>query len=207
SALWSGVRCARRLSRPLVSHDIGGRLGRRNPHFPRGAGGPPALRLASRAMLELPPLTPEHFEILVVRELRKVGLLVPELRVHRRATLPEPEQGYLLELKGTVSRGSWHRRVLIACRRQNAPVGRTEVEALRDHLGEAEVESGILFAAATFDRAALAAGQDAGLALVRVTDGRTAFDTSGWGAPGHYPAWLPAYCAQAVGTDVLGEPR
>src|SRR2546430_12788636 len=52
----------------------------------------------------------------------KVRLLVSELRVHRRATLPEPERGYLLELKGRVSRGSWHRRVLIACRRQDAAV-------------------------------------------------------------------------------------
>src|SRR5256886_891042 len=150
SALWSGVACARRLSRLLVSDDIGGRLGRRNPHSPRGSGGPPDLRLASRAMLELPQLTPEHFEILVVRELRKVGLLVSELRVHRRATLPEPERGYLLELKGSVSRGSWHRRVLIACRRQDAAVGRTEVQALRDHLGEADVEAGNLFAPPAF---------------------------------------------------------
>jgi len=155
-------------------------------------------------MLELPQLTPEHFEILVVRELRKVGLLVSELRVHRRATLPEPERGYLLELKGRVSRGSWHRRVLIACRRQDAAVGRTEVQALRDHLGEAD---GILFATATFDRDALAAAKDGCLALLRVTDGRTAFDTSGWGTPGHYPAWLPAYCAQTIARDLLGEPR
>ena len=43
-------------------------------------------------MPELPELTPEHFEILVVRELRKVGLDVAELRIHRRATLPEPER-------------------------------------------------------------------------------------------------------------------
>src|SRR5256886_11337861 len=42
----SGVGCARRLSRPLVPDDIGGRFGRRNPHFSRGSGGPSALRLA-----------------------------------------------------------------------------------------------------------------------------------------------------------------
>ena len=153
-------------------------------------------------MLELPKLTPEHFEILVVRELRKVGLLVSELRVHRRATLPEPERGYLLELKGTVSRGPWHRRVLIACRRQDAAVGRAEIESLRDRFGEADVEAGILFATAKFDRDALAAAKDACMALLRVTDGRTAFDTSGWGTPGHYPAWLPAYCAETVGRDL-----
>ena len=54
-------------------------------------------------MLELPKLTPEHFEILVVRELRKVGLEVSELRIHRRVTSPEPEEGYLLELKGVIT--------------------------------------------------------------------------------------------------------
>ncbi len=158
-------------------------------------------------MLELPELTPESFEILAVRELRKVGLEVSELRVHRRATLPEPERGYLLELKGVISRAPWQRRILIACRRQQVPIGRAAVESLRDHVTEAGVEAGILFGAAAFDREALNAAQDSPLALLRVSDGRTAFDTSGWGTPGHYPAWLPAYCAQAVSRDLLGQPR
>jgi hypothetical protein len=157
-------------------------------------------------MLELPTLTPERFEILVVRELRKVGLEVSELHIHRRTTLPEPEQGFLLELAGAVSRPPWRRRVLIACRRQNAPIGRVLVESLRDHLKEAGAEAGILFATTTFDRDALQAAQDGAVALLRVTDGRTAFDTSGWGTPGHYPAWLPAYCAQAVSRDPMGQP-
>jgi hypothetical protein len=30
---------------------------------------------------------------------------------------------------------------------------------------------------------------------------------SGWGTPGHYPAWLPAYCAQSVARDALGQPQ
>src|SRR5207247_1748880 len=73
-------------------------------------------------MLELPELTPEHFEILVMRELRKIGLDVSELRTHRRTTLPEPDRGYLLELKGVLRRPDWQRRTLIACRRLR-PVG------------------------------------------------------------------------------------
>src|SRR5207244_2114488 len=92
-------------------------------------------------MLELPELTPESFEILAVRELRKVGLEVSELRVHRRATLPEPERGYLLELKGVISRAPWQRRILIACRRQQVPIGRAAVESLRDHVSEAGREA------------------------------------------------------------------
>lgn len=158
-------------------------------------------------MPELPELSPQHFEILVVRELRKVGLDVSELRVHRRATLPEPERGYLLELHGVLGGAAWRPQTLIACRRQQAPIGRAAVESLRDHVKEARAEAGLLFGTADFDADALAAALDDDLALLRVTDGRSAFDTSGWGTPGHYPAWLPAYCAQLVRRDALGQPR
>ncbi len=155
-------------------------------------------------MTDVPDLTPEYFEILTVRELRKVGLDVSELRLQRRATLPELERGYLLELKGVVSRAPWRRHVLIGCRHQEAAVGRTAVESLKDHLREFGADAGILFATAPFEPDALAAAQESTIALLRVTDGRTAFDTSGWGAPGHYPAWLPAYCAQVVVRDTAG---
>jgi hypothetical protein len=158
-------------------------------------------------MPELPDLTPEYFEILVVRELRKVGLEVSELRLQRRATLPQPERGYLLELKGVVSRVPWRRHVLIGCRRQEIAVGRADVETFKGHFREFGADAGILFATAAFEPDALAAAQESTIALLRVTDGRTAFDTSGWGAPGHYPAWLPAYCAQVVGRDPAGQLR
>jgi len=158
-------------------------------------------------MPELPELTPEHFEILVVRELRKVGLDVAELNIHRRATLPEPERGYLLELKGVLTGTAGPRQALIACRRQAGVIGRAAVESLRDHVKEAGAGVGLLFGAADFDPDALAAALDGDVALLRVTDGRSAFDTSGWGPPGHYPAWLPAYCAQLVTRDPIGQPQ
>ena len=158
-------------------------------------------------MPELPDLSPQHFEILVVRELRKAGLEVAELRIHRRATLPEPVRGYLFELHGVLGGASGRRSTLIACRRQQASIDRAAVESLRDHVTEARAEAGLLFGAADFAPDALAAALEADLALFRVTDGRSAFDTSGWGPAGHYPAWLPAYCAQLVTRDPLGQPR
>src|SRR5438046_10448458 len=99
------------------------------------------------------------------------------------------------------------RRVLIACRRQHHAIVAADGELLREHLQEANAEAGLLFGAADFDPMALTAAQDSPLALLRVTDGQTAFDTSGWGTRGHYPAWLPAYCAQSVGRDPLGQLR
>src|SRR5256885_16333222 len=99
-------------------------------------------------MPELPELTPEHFEILVVRELRKVGLDVAELRIHRRATLPEPERGYLLELKGVLTGTAGPRQALIACRRQQGVIGRPAVETPPDHGEEAGAAGGMRVRAA-----------------------------------------------------------
>src|SRR2546427_791525 len=104
-------------------------------------------------MLELPDLTPEHFEILVMRELRKVGLEISGLRIHRRTMLPEPDEGYLLEVKGVVRGAGWERRVLIACRRQQRPIVAAEVELLKDHAPR-------LRKGATHERAATAERRD-----------------------------------------------
>src|SRR5256885_17265606 len=108
-------------------------------------------------MPELPELTPEHFEILVVRELRKVGLDVAELRIHRRATLPEPERGYVLELKGVLTGTAGPRQTLIACRRQQGADGRAAVEALRVHDKEGGGRGGQHCGASGFDADTLAA--------------------------------------------------
>src|SRR5690348_90616 len=101
-------------------------------------------------MDDVPELVPDHFEILVVRELRKVGLAVSELRLQRRTTLPEPARGYVLEFKGVVSGPDGPRRVLISCRRQQQPIVRADVESLKDHFNDVGVEAGLLFAAGDF---------------------------------------------------------
>lgn len=149
-------------------------------------------------MAELRDLTMDLFEILVIRELRKLGLTVSDVRRHRGARLPEPEQGELLELSARLACPGWTRHALVACRRQEAPVGRRAVESLQMHVTDADLEGGILFAAADIEPGAREAARTMGVVVLRVVDGRTAFDTSGWGTAGHYPAWLPAYTAQAL---------
>lgn len=149
-------------------------------------------------MAEFRDLTMDRFEILVVRELRKVGLTVSDVRAHRGGRLPEPERGELLELSARLACPGWTRHALIACRRQDAPVDRGAVESLAMHVAEADLEGGILFAAADIEPDAWEAAQTRDVVILRVVDGRTAFDTSGWGTAGHYPAWLPAFTAQAL---------
>ena len=73
-------------------------------------------------MSELPAVTPEYFQILVVRELRKVGFDVGTVRTHRRSELPEPEQGFVVELFVPLSRAGANWRALVACRHQTHAV-------------------------------------------------------------------------------------
>ena len=121
-------------------------------------------------MAELPDVTPNYFEILVVRELRKAGLEVTEPRVHRRTELPEPERGFLLELLVWLRRNEWQKRGLIACRRQLGAVGAEAIAALAPHLAEAHADVGLLFATAGFAPEAVAAGDERGIALLQLVD-------------------------------------
>jgi len=154
-----------------------------------------------------PEVTPDSFEILVVRELRKAGLEVADVRKQRRTELPEPERGFLLELRVWISRAGWSKRALIACRRQEGVIGRSAIDELIQRLGSAQAEAGLLFATAEFAPDALAAAEEGGIALLRLVDARTAYDAGGWGDPGHYPSWLPAYLVQVVDRDPAGQVR
>jgi hypothetical protein len=155
----------------------------------------------------LPEITPEYFEILVVRELRKAGFDATDARVQRRTELSEPDHGFLLELRVRLDRGDFRHHALIGCRRQVRVVGREAVEDLAGRLQGSRAEVALLFAAADFAPEAVAAGEERGIALLRLVDARAAFDAGGWGAPGHYPQWLPAHLVQLVDRDLAGQPR
>jgi restriction endonuclease len=164
-------------------------------------------------LAELPNWTPEYFQILVVRELRKAGFEVGEVRVHRRSELPEPQRGFVLELTAALASGAWGKRALVACRRQDdaGRAGRDVVEDVKSRLADAQAEIGIIIATTEYQDEAVTAAHHAGIALFRVIDGRKAYDRSGggggYGTPDHYPAWLPAHTVEVVDRDAGGQIR
>lgn len=151
-----------------------------------------------------PDVTPEYYQILIVRELRKVGLEVGEPRVQRRSELSEPHRGFVLELAASLSRGTWRKRALLACYRQDYPLGQAIVTELPSRFASAKADVGVIVSTADFDVEAVAAAQQARIVLLQVVDARKAYDLSGWGTPGHYPAWLPAHALQLVERDSGG---
>src|SRR5881628_707158 len=106
-------------------------------------------------MSELPAVTPEYFQILVVRELRKVGFDVGTVRTHRRSELPEPEQGFVLELAAPLTRAGTTWRALVVCRRQASAVETEVIESAKRRLPEVPADVAIVFATADFGSDAL----------------------------------------------------
>ena len=133
-------------------------------------------------MPQLPKVTPEYFEILVLRELRKMGLALGEPRILRRSELPEPEQGFVLELAIPID----GKPSLVICRAQQRSLGNDVIES-------ASADLAFVFSTAEFTAEAVAGAETRGVVLLRVVDGRTLFD-----AQEHCPSWLPAYMAQRV---------
>src|SRR2546422_9946326 len=123
---------------------------------------------------ELPAVTPEYFQILVVRELRKVGFDLGTVRIHRRSELPEPERGFVLELVVPLAQGSGTWRALVACRHQTGAVDREVVESVKAPLPQVPAEAGLVFAPAAFSTHAPAAARGAGMGPPRGADGPAA---------------------------------
>ena len=158
-------------------------------------------------MSDPPELTPDALRILIVRELRKVGFEVGEGRFHRRSELPEPEEGFVLELSIPLSKSGSTWRALVVCRRQSSAVGPDVIESVKARLPDIPADVALVFSTSDFAADAVGAAQETGVALLRVVDGHTAFDTSGSSTLGHYPAWLPAYLPQLIDRDTAGQSR
>ncbi len=154
-----------------------------------------------------PNVTPDYYQILAVRELRRAGFEVGDVRVHRRSELPEPQRGFVVELLAPLGLASWRKRALVACRREEGAVGREVVESVGARLAEARADVAIVFSTGDFGADTVAAAQAGGIALLHVADSRSVYDTSGWSTPDHYPAWLPAHMAQVVDRDAGGQVR
>lgn len=146
-------------------------------------------------------LSPEEFEILIGRELRKLGL-APGLRVHRREPLLDRPGAYDLELIGWLEGGNEKHAVLVSCRQTDAPITRAELDALRERAGAADRKC-VVFCTAGYEVDAVRSVQPGGAALLRVVDAEEEYRA--WFA-GKVPAWLPQHAAQLVSLGPAGEP-
>jgi hypothetical protein len=144
-------------------------------------------------------ITADAFEILVSRELRRIG--VEPLNLRRRAFVPISDGGYTFDLHGRLEAYDRRWSVLIECRNQPNAVGPADVHGLRARATAASAASTVLFTTSAIEPdAALAARSDA-VALLRVVDAKDALIAAGVIQGGQLPAWLPEFTIEAVTTE------
>lgn len=153
-------------------------------------------------------LPPDQFGVVVLRELRKAGFDVSPLLRERRSSLPGDEDAYKIDyqLSLTGPGAAVPLNLLIECRRQADPVGRSEVESLRKRAEENEMTAAMLFTTSGCSKEAAVHARAHGMALFRVADGRAAWTRSAWGGPSA-PSWLPEFMLELAGMGPAGDVR
>lgn len=137
-------------------------------------------------------LTPDGLEVLLARDLRKAGLEVGRVRRERLERAEDGSGDYRIELTVEL-RGPRPIRLVAEGNRGPRPLDATAVDRVVARITEG-VTAGLLLATSGFEPEALSAVDDkVPVALLRVSDARAAYDSSGWAPPGQYPIWLPEH--------------
>ena len=153
-------------------------------------------------------LAPDQFGIVVLRELRKAGFEATPPRRERRSSLPGKEDDYRIEYQLSLASPDANApfEVLAECRRQADPVGRSDVESLRQRAEENEIEAAMLFSTSGYSKEGAVHARAHGIALFRVADGRAAWTRSAWGGPS-VPSWIPEFMLELAGLGPAGDVR
>jgi len=142
-------------------------------------------------------ISPAQFELLVERELRKAGFEPGRSRRleggHPRA---DGEDAYVLRLAVPLTAGGARHSAVVECRCQDASPGAAEVHALAQTASSSASHALLFFTATGVSADARSEAEKAGVALLRVIDGRSAFQAYITGE--RAPAWLPEHAAQLL---------
>lgn len=148
-------------------------------------------------MADTASLSQDDLEILVSRELRKAGLVVPRLRVRRRTPLEAAEGRWVLLLEGTLRADGGDAPLLVECHSRLAPVDAAHARAFLEAARETAGTRALIVSTSGFAGGVAALAASEGIALLTVADGQSAWQGSPWGS-GRPPAWFPEFVAQLV---------
>src|SRR5205809_1068414 len=81
----------------------------------------------------------------VGRDLRQAGSDVGTDRANRRAELPEPERGFVVEFAVPLAQAGKTWRALVACRHQAGAIEREVIDSLKARLSQVPAEAGLVF--------------------------------------------------------------
>ena len=143
-------------------------------------------------------ISPDAFEILVTRELRRSGIEPVSLRRSQARPSSTDANRYTFDLVGRLQAYGHHWSALIECRNLREIVTITDIDALRQRADLAGASSALLFVTSDVGAAAVTRARAKAIPLLHIVDAQTALIAAGVIQAGQLPAWLPELTAEIV---------
>lgn len=140
-------------------------------------------------------LSPEAFELAVKQMLEASGNGLKEFVAEHRSNVHGVDGAYEVDVKATFNALGVDFQVLVECKHHRYPIKREVVQILHDRIRSTGSHKGMLFATSTFQKGALDYAKTHGIALIRIADGKTCYETRSLYPPPGPPSWvyLPDY--------------
>ena len=140
-------------------------------------------------------LTAEGFELAVKQMLEAAGSELKEFVTEHRTNIQGVDGTYEIDVKATFTALDVDFQILVECKHHKHPIKREVVQILHDRIRSTGSHKGLIFATSTFQRGALDYARTHGIALIRIADGKTCYETRSLHTPSEPPPWinLPDY--------------
>lgn len=143
-------------------------------------------------------ISPDAFEILVTRELRRAGIEPASLRRNHARIISSETNRYSFDLNGRLQAYGHRWSALIECRNLSEAVTVTDIDALRERADASSASSALLFFTSDVAATAIATARMKAIPLLRIVDAQTALVAEGVIQAGQLPAWLPEFTVEIV---------
>ncbi len=140
-------------------------------------------------------LTPKKFEREVKAMLEKASANLKAFEAKHLEKVRGLEGDYEIDVTARFEALGVDYLTLIECKHQKNPVKRETVQILYDKIRTTGAHKGMIFATTTFQRGAIEYATAHGIALVRVAEGKTLYETKAFGISPEPPPWanIPPY--------------
>jgi len=140
-------------------------------------------------------LTSKQFEHEVKAIVEKANSDLKSFEAKHLEKLHSPEGVYEIDITTRFEALGVEYLTLIECKHQRNPIKREAVQVLYDRVRATGAHKGMLFATTTFQRGAIQYASVHGIALIRITEGKTFYETKAFGISPEPPPWanIPLY--------------
>lgn len=140
-------------------------------------------------------LNATEFELWVKSLLESADEQLTDLEIQHNDKIVNHDGTYQIDITARFKAFGGEYLLLIECKHHKNPIKREVVQALRDKVNVLGAQKGMIFATIGFQKGAINYASKHGIALVRVADGITSYETRSADGPHEPPPWvnIPKY--------------